>query len=432
MKKSRKNWLSDLLNPEVEGDECLKMVFSEKESMVAESLEEKQPDKLVSQSVMKEAPRPGLRKGYQTHSPYYYQQSMLNHPYGNPAYQYEHSKGYQNRTNSMYSYSYNYHQQQQHYLGNRQQQHYLRNRQQHQQNREQISKKQLSHYNEGYPGLSSKSLNELSISSESSRDSLDTLIEKPDCVNRLVEKSDSLDTLVGRSISMKIETKGLDGNLSRMNSDSATTTTTITTTATTITATAAIEISSDLSFCNSPHSNLSVIPSPNSVDNNPYRRKNNNNVTKTCSICLSEYSSGNWYRHKDIDCPGYICKSCYVCVNRRMKIQKSTLQKIDIPAAISSVLESRGKRKPRSSCLSMQHQNEKKQNRKECCECFSKSSSGDWYRDHSVEGLGLGLGLLNCQRCYQRKKKLRQSVAAAAALVSVSATLVSVSGGTFD
>ncbi|KAJ3359935.1 hypothetical protein HDU91_004765 [Kappamyces sp. JEL0680] len=45
---------------------------------------------------------------------------------------------------------------------------------------------------------------------------------------------------------------------------------------------------------------------------------------RTCATCQAQYSSGNWYasgadvRYKDKSRPGqYMCKSCYVCLNRK-------------------------------------------------------------------------------------------------------------------
>ena len=132
----------------------------------------------------------------------------------------------------------------------------------------------------------------------------------------------------------------------------------------------------------------------------------NTNPLKSCSICHATYSSGNWYKHKDHNTGGYMCKSCYVCLNRRLKTMKKA-GPVDMHAAISSVLESKSKRS--ISLTSAAHRRAvlgiKRNEGKICVLCGANRSSGDWYRDHGNLEQN---GRVNCQRCYQRMKKLRR------------------------
>lgn len=129
--------------------------------------------------------------------------------------------------------------------------------------------------------------------------------------------------------------------------------------------------------------------------------------SKACNICHATYSSGNWYKHKDQKTGGYMCKSCYVCLNRRLKTMKKS-GPVDIHAAISSVLESKRNRSMSSTSAANRRalSGIKRNEGKVCARCGSSKSSGDWYRDHG--NLEQDDGLVNCQRCYQRMKKLKR------------------------
>ena len=96
--------------------------------------------------------------------------------------------------------------------------------------------------------------------------------------------------------------------------------------------------------------------------------------SRHCATCLANYSSANWYKDK-LRSPGhFMCKSCYVCLNR--KKTKSLVPTV------------RRRRKPLI-----------RDSKRWCENCDSRQSSGDWYR---------GSNGFVCQKCYQRKNRLKK------------------------
>ncbi|KAJ3342698.1 hypothetical protein HDU91_000500, partial [Kappamyces sp. JEL0680] len=104
---------------------------------------------------------------------------------------------------------------------------------------------------------------------------------------------------------------------------------------------------------------------------------------RNCGTCLAEYSSGNWYRDKLR--PGqYMCKSCYVCRNRKLKKTAPDAVILDAEVARRKKVPG-GLKKDIPSRI--------------CSTCAATHSSGDWYRNPD-QPFGF-----NCQKCYQRRQR---------------------------
>ena len=135
---------------------------------------------------------------------------------------------------------------------------------------------------------------------------------------------------------------------------------------------------------------------------------------RTCSSCFADYSSGNWYKDKEQE-GEYLCKSCYVCLQRKKRKLEKTKEVergsdfLDISTYRVAMFQVRQRRRRQNTII-----------RKEmsildgvrrCVQCHSSHSSGDWYRDKSGKsGSCVGDGskkdmgdvFYNCQKCYQR------------------------------
>ena len=145
------------------------------------------------------------------------------------------------------------------------------------------------------------------------------------------------------------------------------------------------------------------------------------NAHRVCGTCHADYSSGNWYKDK-VKVGEYMCKSCYVCMKRRLQTVASsnTLNYNVNTTSSSSSSRTTTKNTPllflmyetcpdgvAANQVQQQQQPHKKRSRKvktmrRCCDCLVDHSSGDWYRDN------IDPTLFNCQRCYQRKKRARR------------------------
>ena len=169
-----------------------------------------------------------------------------------------------------------------------------------------------------------------------------------------------------------------------------------------------ISAASPLSSSNSPstgYTSSSASPTPNlnrfqqSPTYQPPSAPSPLKKERTCASCFADYSSGNWY--KDKERPGcYMCKSCYVCLNRK-KRKSISGPNADTPYASPPLQTS--PTSPQNAMLQIR-QRRKPSNREElqnrvCASCTSNHSSGDWYRDQS------GPNMFNCQKCYQRKNR---------------------------
>lgn len=123
---------------------------------------------------------------------------------------------------------------------------------------------------------------------------------------------------------------------------------------------------------------------------------------RICSSCCAVYSSGNWYKNKEK--PGaYICKSCYVCLNRqkRNSIIKSMNAAPD-PYMTTNFTTPSPMRKRHASHAAHTTINSHISTMRVCAGCQSPASSGDWYKSHNTAG-----GYL-CQKCYQRNKRAKE------------------------